>query len=341
MNTQLVTDRTSADLAESKRLNGMKRADMTAEEWATYQAGKGSYQYSDWNRVATACEELYGLLEEAGYTPTGYVTLPTNMAANKRPTLAQLDQYIATIASIKAALPAVTPIPSTWKKLTIEGANNIERMLLEIDAILTRIKAVYIRSGVFNSGYQHYAVETAVRYQRVEYLIATKGIPIVGTKLNNDTELRARVYRPSSAVGQYIYQSDSGSSLRTNFTAYTSSGSATANWRFGSTTASIAVPMGDWHETKQSKNGIWIDDSKVATYSSVSAFTTTNDLTIHGTAASANMRIAWIERYVNNALAAKYLPVHDLVDDKYGYIDTSDGMFYTNDDAVITAGGAI
>ena len=339
----MITDRTSADVRRVKELAAKGYANMTADEKTEWNAGlKGAYNAADLNRVGQACADLYTALIGAGYAVSGYVALKTDWTNSDRPTKAQLTAYLSTVSAIKAVLPAVTDLPSTMKSLTYEGANNIEKLLVEVDDILNRIIAVYVRSGEWNSGNVFHIKDCAQRYQRVEYLISTKGITITGTKLNRESEIRARVYRPSSAAAQYIYQADSGSSLTTNFTAYTSSGgSATGYWRFGNTYASLAVSTGTWHETKQNKSGIWIDGSKVATYSSVNSFTTTNSLTIHGTAASANMRIAWLERYENGVYAASYYPVHDLENDKYGYWDSSDGSFYTNDEATITAGGII
>ena len=338
----MITDRTSADVRRVKELAAKGYANMTADEKTEWNAGlKGAYNAADLNRVGQACADLYTALAGAGYAVPGYTALKTDWTNSDRPTKAQLTTYLSTVSAIKAVLPAVTDLPSTMKSLTYEGANNIEKLLVEVDDILNRIIAVYIRSGEWNSGNVFHIKDCAQRYQRVEYLISTKGIAITGTKLNKESEIRARIYRPSSAVAQYIYQSDSGSGLSTNFTAYTSTGNATANWRFGSTTASISLATGAWSETKQNKSGVWVNGTKVASYSTVNSFTTTNSLTIHGTAASANMCIAWLERYENGVYTASYYPVHDLENDKYGYWDSSDGSFYTNDEATITAGGII
>lgn len=337
----LITDRTDLEVYEANQLNGITYANMTVAQKAVYDAGRGVYRHTDANRVGEACAEIYAIAQSYSYDIPGYVPLRTDYTAQTRPTPAEMTQYLATVNAIKMAFSASQALPQTMRFITYDDANNIEKLLAEVNDIMERMLSVFVRSGVYHSNAVIYAKETTVRYRQVEYLISTKGITITGTKLNRESEIRARVYRPSSAVGQYIYQADSGSSLTTNFTAYTSNGNSTANWRFGNTTASIAVPMGAWHETKQNKSGVWIDDSKVASYSAVSAFTSTNSLTIHGTAASANMRIAWLERYENGVFVARYLPLHDLVDDVYGWGDTSDGSFYTNPEATITAGGEI
>lgn len=370
----LITDRTQADAALAERLEAEEYADMTQAEQDAFDAGlKGSYKHTDMNRVGQAVaylqtylngvqaaldahRALYGVAPDAIFDVTwGTLTLTVKIdwTDADEPTPAQLTAYLQNVDDVTSCITITRKLPTGMDNLTIQGANEIERVLqaeyaagLDFEALKKQLientAAVWCFSGQYNSGAAINIKNCPKRYQRVEYLISTKGITIAGTKLTNNSEIRARVYRPSGAVAQYIYQADSGSALTTNFTAYTSAGgSATGYWRFGSTYAALAVSTGSWHETKQNKSGIWIDGSKVATYSSVNAFTTTNSLTIHGTAGSANMRIAWLERWENGVYAASYWPVHDLVTDKYGYLDTADGTFYTNDDAVITAGGEI
>ena len=336
----LITDRSSTDVIRYAYLAAKEYEDMTASEKAEWDGVlKGSYDVSDVNRVGQAVAYLTSLLAAAGYTVTTNPKIDWTKDDEVTPEL--YAQYLADIATLRNALTYSAPTAPT-SVLTIQQANEIETILVALNDALTRLSAVLVKSGVYNSGNVYHIKECGKRFQRVAYLISTKGITITGTKLTNNSEIRARVYRPSGAVAQYIYQADSGSALTTNFTAYTSAGgSATGYWRFGSTYAALAVSTGSWHETKQNKSGIWIDGSKVATYSSVNPFTTTNSLTIHGTAASANMRIAWLERWENGVYAASYWPVKDLVTDKYGYLDTSDGSFWTNDEATITAGGEI
>lgn len=370
----LITDRTQTDADLAVRLEAGEYDEFTQDEKDLYDAGlKGAYKAADMNRVGQAVlfletylngvqaaldahRALYGVAPDSAFDVTWgplSLTVKIDWTDADEPTPAQLTAYLQNVDDVTSCITITRQLPSGIDNLTIQGANEIERVLiaeyeagLDFEALkkqmIENTAAIFIRSGEYNSGAAFHLKECGVRYQRVEYLISTRGITISGTKLNRESEIRARVYRPSSAAAQYIYQADSGSSLTTNFTAYTSAGgAATGYWRFGSTAASLAVATGAWRETKQNKSGIWIDGTKVATYSSVNAFTTNNSLTIHGTAASANMRIAWLERWENGVYAASYLPVHDLFTDKYGYIDTSDGKFYTNDDAVITAGGEI
>lgn len=178
-----------------------------------------------------------------------------------------------------------------------------------------------------------------VRYQRVEYLISTKSISL-GIKTKSTFELEAGVYRPTGAQAQYIYVSDSNSSGTTNTTAYTSTGDGGANWRWDGKTTSINVPTGDV-TTKQNSSGVWINGSKVATYSSPSTFESSSNLCIHGTQSNADMRIKWLTAKDGDTLVRDMIPVHDLVDDVGGWYDRVNGVFYTNSDATITMGADV
>lgn len=371
----LITDRTQGDVDTVINLDAIGWDNMSAAQQTAWALAtlKGAYNASDLNRVGQAviylqttlngiqtaldaALALYGVAPDANFhitwTPTS-VTMKTDWADTDTPTPTQMADYLDGVDTVTACITITRNLPTSMDNLSYSKANAIEDTIRrEYNAALQfqadRLAKIELASQVwpysdeYNSGNAFYIKTCPKRYQRVEYLISTKGITIDGTKLTNNSEIRARVYRPSGAVAQYIYQADSGSSLTTNFTAYTAAGgSATGYWRFGNRYLSLAVATGAWHETRQNKSGVWIDGTSVGTYSSVSAFTTSNSLTIHGTAASANMRIAWIERYENGVFAASYLPVRDLVTNELGYLDTSDGTFYTNDSATITAGGDI
>lgn len=195
---------------------------------------------------------------------------------------------------------------------------------------------IYCNNGAFKTVR---ASGLPVRYQRVEYLISTKSISL-GIKTKSTFELEASVYRPSGAQAQYIYVSDSNSSGTTNTTAYTSTGEGGANWRWDGKTQSVNVPTGDV-TTKQNSSGVWLNGSKVASYSSPSTFESSSNLCIHGTQSNADMRIKWLTAKDGDTLVRDMIPVHDLVDDVGGWYDRVNGVFYTNSDATITMGADV
>ena len=137
MALNLITDRTFSDI-------GM--------------TNKGSYNATDLNRVANACAYLNGIFNSFGYIVDGYSPLKndwyssgTVCADGNIPTQTQMQSYISTVAALKAALSAAQQIPSTMDRLTVEGANNIEKLLLEVESQLQRLSAIFVRSGAWNA----------------------------------------------------------------------------------------------------------------------------------------------------------------------------------------------
>ena len=160
MTSNLVTNRTEGHVSQARELNKKVYSDMYLPEKMLFDNGIGAYRPNvDMNRVGEACAELYAALTEAGYAVSGYVALKTDWTDTDRPTKAQFNTYLATVAAIKAALPTTTPLPTTMKNLTTTGANNIEKLLGEVDSLLFRLRAIYVRSGEYNSGAVLYPAE--------------------------------------------------------------------------------------------------------------------------------------------------------------------------------------
>lgn len=74
---------------------------------------------------------------------------------NDTPTLSQMEQYLDNVQQVRAALelPQNTPsVPPDMDRLTIEEANDIEKVLLDIDKMLTNIAAAWFYSGEIYAG---------------------------------------------------------------------------------------------------------------------------------------------------------------------------------------------
>lgn len=148
----LITDRAQADVDAVKALSARDMSEWTPAEVTAYLAGmKGAYNASDINRVGQACTYLYNLITEMGYFVPDYSALKTDWAVSDVPTSAQMQTYITTIAALKAVWSAAQAIPATMDSLGYEGANNIEKLLIEVDGQITRISAIFIRSGAWNA----------------------------------------------------------------------------------------------------------------------------------------------------------------------------------------------
>lgn len=148
----LVTDRTAADVSTVQNLNAVDMSTWSAAEVTAYLAGmKGAYNASDLNRVGQACAYLYNLMDSMGYAVPNYTALKTDWAKEDVPTQAQMTTYLATIAAIKAVWSAAQTIPATMDNLGYDGANNIEKLLIEVEDISQRINAIFIKSGAWNA----------------------------------------------------------------------------------------------------------------------------------------------------------------------------------------------
>ena len=174
-------------------------------------------------------------------------------------------------------------------------------------------------------------------YQLLDWLSSTKSIETARPTTNN-TEIRAKWYRARNNA-QYLYVSDSGSALATNTTAYLS---RTGNWRFGSDWYALDAVDQTMYESIQNKSGIWLNDTKIATYTNVGTFTSETNLRLLGTNQySDTTQLYWLEHYESDVLVAKYLPVKQLSDNTYGFYDIIGGAFYTNAEATFSAGNAV
>ena len=100
MSLNLITDRTSSDVAYAKSFRGKKWEDLSEAQKEEYLAGlRGSYSYIDFNRVENAVQYLSDLLNSYGYT--NKVNVVTNWTASTVPTLSDIQRYLNNIAELK------------------------------------------------------------------------------------------------------------------------------------------------------------------------------------------------------------------------------------------------
>lgn len=129
----LVTDRTQQDVT-----NGTQ---------------KGSYNASDLNRVGSAMDYLRDRFNSNGYHIQ--INPKTTWREIDVPTQSDMTLYLGDLGTLKSAiaLPVYTPeAPSSMEKLTYNKANDIERILEIIDAMITLMVNGYWYSGELYSG---------------------------------------------------------------------------------------------------------------------------------------------------------------------------------------------
>ena len=137
----LITDRTQADV---KARNA-----------------KGTYKASDLNRVGAAMNYVAARLREQGYDP--HISPKTDWMDGEWVTPADEAVYLGDLAELRkqfAMLESTPEVPPrilatgihTNDGLTYVWANNIEQILVDIDALLTNISAGWLYSGEIYSG---------------------------------------------------------------------------------------------------------------------------------------------------------------------------------------------
>ena len=129
----LITDRTSADVEN--------------------ETDKGFYNASDLNRVGAAVEYI-----AARFTALGYrcpVTVKKDWLTSDAPTASQLETYRQNIVTLRGQITVMQSTPETpasMAGLNYVKANNIEQILLDLDALITNITKSWCFSGEVYAG---------------------------------------------------------------------------------------------------------------------------------------------------------------------------------------------
>ncbi len=116
--------------------------------------GAGTYyNVADLNRVGKAVQYIARRIAEQGYAIT--VRPKTDWTEADIPTPAQMQRYLTDIGTIRAALavmPSTPEAPASMAGLTYTDANDIEQILLDVDALITKLISAYYYSGELIAG---------------------------------------------------------------------------------------------------------------------------------------------------------------------------------------------
>lgn len=150
----LIYDRTAEDveraLALAKKAEAGTLTDTEKTEWLAGM--KGCYNATDLNRVEAAVQTLAAELNAAGYTVE---IVPQSFAESDTIRLTQWRQYLANIQALRDAyytLDETGELPGAEDRLDYIGANNIEKILADIDLLIGWMKSSYRRCGTFTAG---------------------------------------------------------------------------------------------------------------------------------------------------------------------------------------------
>lgn len=150
----LITDRTQADVDALNALLAKPMSQWTAAEKAALLGGmKGAYNASDLNRVGAAVSYLAGKLHALGYAVS--VSVKQDWANSDSPTDGDMEVYRDNVAALRAVLAVFADTPATPEdlvRLTWREANDIEKILVDVDQLIQNLQRSWYYSGEVCAG---------------------------------------------------------------------------------------------------------------------------------------------------------------------------------------------
>lgn len=151
---ELITNRTKKDVTRWRELHDKGYQNMTAAERAEWlTAMKGCYGYTDMNRVESAVKLLAERVSKLGYLYSPQVK--TNWKRQEIPTREDMNRYFGNVRQLRSLVPVFpsTPsAPSTGDRLNYSRANDLEKILLDIDQVSEIIPKSWHYAGEVYSG---------------------------------------------------------------------------------------------------------------------------------------------------------------------------------------------
>lgn len=151
----LITNRTQEDVGRvyelKKKIMDSGLDSLTQAERTEYFSGmRGAYNASDMNRVGEACDFIYNYLKRyIGYAPENYEPSKTDWNEQDVPTVAQANHYMRNVRCFHKILGTTQELPErNLDNLDYEGANNIEKALVDAYGLAQSIRANYIYCGI-------------------------------------------------------------------------------------------------------------------------------------------------------------------------------------------------
>lgn len=151
-----VTDRTYADYQRWRTLRDKGWQNMTAAERAEWSGDmKGAYNANDLSRVGQALHLLKDDLIQCGYL--GYIKFNVKQYWNDSnvPTAAEFTDYLKAVETVRAAMaqyPTTPKTPADTGSLDVQGANDIEKIIIDIDELITKMRAARFFGGDLYGG---------------------------------------------------------------------------------------------------------------------------------------------------------------------------------------------
>ena len=152
---EFITNRNEADVARWKTLHDKGWAAMNESERSEWLSEmKGRYSHTDMNRVESAVQALSSRLTFWGYQHPN-LSIKATWKAGDIPTKADFDRYFGNVEVLRStiAVPLSTPLtPTTQTRFDYLKANDLEKILLDIDTATTNLQKSWYFSGDIFAG---------------------------------------------------------------------------------------------------------------------------------------------------------------------------------------------
>lgn len=111
---------------------------------------KGAYNYTDLNRIEEWCEYIEQQLNTYGYKVN--ITTKTNWSMEDFPTKEEMKRVRDNVEVLKDAFTSFTNVPDNLEKMTYQKANDLEKVLHELNTLINNMIASFYYSNEIYSG---------------------------------------------------------------------------------------------------------------------------------------------------------------------------------------------
>lgn len=155
MMLNLITDRTQYDVDRAEYIMDKARTggyeNLIPQEKREWLDGfKACYDYQSYNRLEQAVLSLEDKLKAQGYQ----ISLVTKIDWNEldMPTEANLNRILSNVNQLKDVVSIIKDLPTSMNNITYEGANEIEKTLMDIEMYIEWMLFSFRKCGTFKSG---------------------------------------------------------------------------------------------------------------------------------------------------------------------------------------------
>jgi hypothetical protein len=145
-----VYDRTKEDVLRWRELHDKGWLAMTEDErneWSGYM--KGRYTVVDLNRVESAVAVLAKLLSDLGYVDSNII-VKTDWTNQDEFLYADVERYLTNVETLRSSISVFRNTPRTplvTEKFNYVTANNLEKILYDVDTATSNLQKAWCCSG--------------------------------------------------------------------------------------------------------------------------------------------------------------------------------------------------